>query len=612
MTKNTNKYDVFLSYRRNGGVETAQLLYDRLTRKGYRVSFDLETLRSGKFDEQLYTRIEQCQDVVVIMSKGALEVRENPEDDWLRLEVKHALDHQKNIVPVFLRDFERADKKTLPEGDVLIHVCDYEGVTASHEHFDSTFAKLCRLLTAKPAKPLKRYLVAVALLVIIVTGILGFACHNYIMPWPYTSQQKQIFNEVIKIVSGWGYQAQTLLQDNKKLCEAAEKSAQTYPYRNTAFLNEYDSFLNSWNDLKTQIEQSKPDEAILRRLESSSIQRAELNVAYELLRDSHIQAKKDAEKLKYFMQEKALVSQETRLGYIKHYQKSIDLDARSFALWQMNLFRNIKSTALEDYKKQTVVHWSMMPELTGVWESDEKILEQKLDAILNEHEELLADIANEVGNMRPAIVEAEQTLKKELINIGASLEQADRIVNKQGEVDALKGVLNTKEQQLEEARERLRQKFAPLETDDCGTLWGKSLRFLTVNMPDEALKCIAILRKKNDPQFSTPVCNAAEAFIHQRNSLPFKDGVLVCFFEPPATSHAIFQLGDIVTHINGKPCQNFDAYAAAKNDKNRKIRIWRLDDNGKFVSHEAMMPDNQPRVALMDLSESINRLDENK
>jgi hypothetical protein len=143
MNNNTDKYDVFLSYRRSGGAETAQLLYDRLTRKGYKVSFDLETLRSGKFDKQLYTRIEQCKDVVVIMSKGALEVRENPEDDWLRLEVKHALEHQKNIVPVFLRDFDRSDVKKLPQEDVLSNVCGYEGVTASHEHFDSTFTKLC-------------------------------------------------------------------------------------------------------------------------------------------------------------------------------------------------------------------------------------------------------------------------------------------------------------------------------------------------------------------------------------------------------------------------------------------------------------------------------------
>ncbi|MCR4575533.1 MAG: toll/interleukin-1 receptor domain-containing protein, partial [Lentisphaeria bacterium] len=61
-------YDIFISYRRNGGFETARLIYDRLTNLGYRVSFDLETLRSGKFNTQLYERIEQCKDVLVLLS----------------------------------------------------------------------------------------------------------------------------------------------------------------------------------------------------------------------------------------------------------------------------------------------------------------------------------------------------------------------------------------------------------------------------------------------------------------------------------------------------------------------------------------------------------------
>lgn len=41
------KYDIFISYRRDGGYETAQLLYDSLKQLGYRVSFDMETLRGG-------------------------------------------------------------------------------------------------------------------------------------------------------------------------------------------------------------------------------------------------------------------------------------------------------------------------------------------------------------------------------------------------------------------------------------------------------------------------------------------------------------------------------------------------------------------------------------
>lgn len=36
-------YDIFISYRRCGGFETAKHLYDLLTKDGYRVSFDIDT-----------------------------------------------------------------------------------------------------------------------------------------------------------------------------------------------------------------------------------------------------------------------------------------------------------------------------------------------------------------------------------------------------------------------------------------------------------------------------------------------------------------------------------------------------------------------------------------
>lgn len=51
------EYDIFISYCRKGGYYTARLLCDRLTQMRYSVSFDLETLRGGKFNTQLYQRI---------------------------------------------------------------------------------------------------------------------------------------------------------------------------------------------------------------------------------------------------------------------------------------------------------------------------------------------------------------------------------------------------------------------------------------------------------------------------------------------------------------------------------------------------------------------------
>ena len=38
------KYDIFISYRRVGGFDTAKHLNDLLVRDGYKVSFDVYTL----------------------------------------------------------------------------------------------------------------------------------------------------------------------------------------------------------------------------------------------------------------------------------------------------------------------------------------------------------------------------------------------------------------------------------------------------------------------------------------------------------------------------------------------------------------------------------------
>lgn len=88
-------YTIFISYRRNGGFETACLMAEKLRNAGYRVFMDIDSLRSGKFNEQLYGVIERCSDMLVVLPQDGLE-RCSDENDWVRLEVAHAMKHRKN------------------------------------------------------------------------------------------------------------------------------------------------------------------------------------------------------------------------------------------------------------------------------------------------------------------------------------------------------------------------------------------------------------------------------------------------------------------------------------------------------------------------------------
>ena len=73
-------YDIFISYRREGGFDTAALLCGRLKDAGYRVFFDVEALRSGRFNAALYCEIERCRDFIVVLTPGCLERCQNEDD----------------------------------------------------------------------------------------------------------------------------------------------------------------------------------------------------------------------------------------------------------------------------------------------------------------------------------------------------------------------------------------------------------------------------------------------------------------------------------------------------------------------------------------------------
>ena len=95
---------VFISYRRDGGDAIASLVSNKLKAQGYTVFYDYDSLGGGCFDERIFDAIEHCRDFVLILSPHSLDRCVNG-DDWVRSEIRSALRHQKNIVPVMLPDF---------------------------------------------------------------------------------------------------------------------------------------------------------------------------------------------------------------------------------------------------------------------------------------------------------------------------------------------------------------------------------------------------------------------------------------------------------------------------------------------------------------------------
>lgn len=172
----TNNYDIFISYRRDGGFETAKHLHDLLIRDGYTVSFDIDTLREGDFDKLLLERINQCTDFVLIIDKHAfdrtLDKTFDKKKDWLRIELAYALKAQKNIIPIFLNGIKQFPSN-LP--DDIAGVMTKNAPEYNMSYFDEFYKKLKTFLQCSPRKQeQKRYIVGIVIVAVLITlGIIS-------------------------------------------------------------------------------------------------------------------------------------------------------------------------------------------------------------------------------------------------------------------------------------------------------------------------------------------------------------------------------------------------------------------------------------------------------
>ena len=172
--KPNQKYDVYISYRRDGGYEVARLVHDALTKRGYRVFLDVDSLRSGPFDKQLYDVIDSAQDFVLILSKNALDRCKN-EGDWVREEIQKAIQSGKNIIPFIQRDFTWP----APMPDGMEELPTIQGIPSSMDYFDAVIDTLAGMLKAKPQNNRGKIIVAIVILIAVILA--GLWCLKYFL-----------------------------------------------------------------------------------------------------------------------------------------------------------------------------------------------------------------------------------------------------------------------------------------------------------------------------------------------------------------------------------------------------------------------------------------------
>lgn len=134
-------YDVFISYRRKGGSEKAQLIKSELKQRGVKeehIFLDTHSLHDGDFEQKIKVAIEQSKSIVVIISNGCFD--EIKETDYWYMEIKEALAEGKQIVPIFFDGITSFASMNVPEE--LEALTRMNAVTYQHEYANAAFDKV--------------------------------------------------------------------------------------------------------------------------------------------------------------------------------------------------------------------------------------------------------------------------------------------------------------------------------------------------------------------------------------------------------------------------------------------------------------------------------------
>lgn len=120
-------YDIFISYRREGGEDIARQLELALENYGYSVFLDFDACDDGRFETKIKKGIEEAPIFILILSHGALDRCANS-DDWVLQEIQYAISLNKKIISVCPDTKFEGIPETLPKD-----VYDYLAATQVSE-----------------------------------------------------------------------------------------------------------------------------------------------------------------------------------------------------------------------------------------------------------------------------------------------------------------------------------------------------------------------------------------------------------------------------------------------------------------------------------------------
>ena len=582
------RYDVFISYRRDGGEGIARSLYDRLTGRGYSVAYDREALSAGRFDGQLLRAMSNCKDVIVILNNG-VELSKLPPDNMFMQEITFALKTERNVIPLMMDRFKFPAE--LPPD--ISGLAMRNGIGADMEYFDSAVGKLCRFLKAKPKGWLRRKFLWLSLACILAAAAFGVYAWTTpgVIPCPMTVQDKYHFSKFIGDLVQRGTIYQELMSAKKNLLRDSG-SGDVGAYGAAVA-----EFMNSVKSMSDRFDRCLPIGEVGRLADRMPIDAGHLVMLIASMRGDFDNLQTWADSIT----PGSKMNKRDRARFIDTQKAFLDAKCELFSCKLMMLLCDVSPSAVKGIKEAAQT-WTMFPRLSQPWLRDKEELERHGMFLTQKIEEATHDMETVVGNVRQSLEHDYDAMRLWLIAGGYTPERAEKMVEKIREDNSLEAQLRQAKRSLDSKKERHDRANAD---DSTAFLLGKALRFIGSGMYDEAADCIKIIRERTSHEggksandYPAETLATLDRIAQLRGKVPFTGGVLVIGIEPPATSHAFYKVGDVITAVDGEHCTTFNDYAA-RQKAGKKVVLYRLNGAGVFDKYEFTMPDNQPRVGLV-------------
>lgn len=585
------KYDVFISYRREGGINSAVALHSTLLSMNYRAFLDVNNLQSGKFDEALLRVIENCTDFLLVLSPGALDRCVN-EDDWVRREVTYAMERGKNIIPIICDGGDMTERFTAAVPDVLSELRSYQVLKADVVQLQAMNALLRTNLQSRPMATAGKRLTwtAAALVIVALLALGGVMLRDYLNVFPRTQAQRSVLNETISV------QAINLaaFDQAQKVYIEALKDVQDYlngKYSATRSALS-DDLTRSVQLIRMQIDAVQEMSGSLQdRIAQTVLPSQDLNQQPTALRDEMYTMAANLTYLDYYLIDDEYTMEYAKTEWVGIYMELAEINSSMAMMATNESLLPVKPEALAGLKTETL---SRMTTIAAdyVWRDRPEDLKAFEENLLLRYEEQVEDL-EQLEKRNQAIYQHELELKQ--LRIEA---KQNRLEQRRAELEQLKKELAAKKAEAYE-------KFKPLANDDPGILWSKALHFLRIDMPDAAVECFTMYSVSDGTQDTRTCGEAAGRFVEYMGETGVRGGVMVMLYEPEKPVQPDIRIGDIVYAVNGREIMHFTDYVNAKNgNEASELGVLRFTPAGYELVKVKLDP-NCGLLGMLDLSEEV-------